>query len=166
MVTVGLFIRVEAKPDKVEDVEATLKSVVDQVRAEGKAVAWFGLRLGPTTFAVYDAFANDADRQAHLEANGEALRRAGCGTVRRAAHHRAHRRRRQPAPRPVTTCHTPVPHGGPGAGEGAMKTAHVDDIDIRYELTGAGEPLLLIHGSNIATGLRPLAAALGRRALR
>lgn len=43
-----------------------------------------------------------------------------------------------------------------------MKTAHVNDIDIQYELTGQGEPLLLIHGSNIATGLRPLATALSR----
>ena len=77
MVTVGLFIRIEAKPDKVAEVEATLKSVVDLVRQEGKAVVWFGLRLGPTTFAIYDAFANDADRHAHLEANGEALRAAG-----------------------------------------------------------------------------------------
>jgi pimeloyl-ACP methyl ester carboxylesterase len=44
-----------------------------------------------------------------------------------------------------------------------MKTAHVNDVDIQYELTGQGEPLLLIHGSNIATGLRPLATALSRR---
>jgi pimeloyl-ACP methyl ester carboxylesterase len=45
-----------------------------------------------------------------------------------------------------------------------MRTASVNDIDIRYELTGQGEPLLLIHGSNIATGLWPLATALSRRA--
>jgi quinol monooxygenase YgiN len=77
MVTVGLFIRVEAKPDKVQEVEERFKSVLDIVRAEQKAVAWFALRLGPTTFAIYDAFANDADRQAHLAANGPALRAAG-----------------------------------------------------------------------------------------
>ena len=75
--TVGLLVRVEAKPDKVAQVEAMLKSVVDLVRAEGRAAAWFALRLGPTTFAIYDAFANDAERQAHLDANGEALRNAG-----------------------------------------------------------------------------------------
>jgi quinol monooxygenase YgiN len=77
MITVGLLIRVEAKPDKVAEVEAALKSAVAPVRAEGKAVVWFGLRLGPTTFAIYDAFANDDDRQAHLKANFEALRAAG-----------------------------------------------------------------------------------------
>ncbi|HEY0812521.1 MAG TPA: alpha/beta hydrolase [Pseudonocardia sp.] len=41
-----------------------------------------------------------------------------------------------------------------------MKTAHVNEIDIEYEVIGHGEPLLLIHGSNLATGLAPLAAAL------
>ncbi|NUR99461.1 MAG: antibiotic biosynthesis monooxygenase [Kribbellaceae bacterium] len=71
------FIRVEAKPDRVTEVEAKLKEVVDIVRAEGKAVVWFALRLGPTSFAIYDAFVNDEDRQAHLAANGPALRAAG-----------------------------------------------------------------------------------------
>ena len=76
-VTVGLFIRVEAKPDKAAEVEEKFKQVVDLVREEGKAVAWFALRLGPTTFAIYDAFSDDADRQAHLEASLPALRAAG-----------------------------------------------------------------------------------------
>lgn len=77
MVTVGLLVRVEAEPDKVAEVEAMLGAAVEQVRQEGRAVAWFGLKLGPTTFAIYDAFEDEADRQAHLEANGEALRKAG-----------------------------------------------------------------------------------------
>jgi quinol monooxygenase YgiN len=77
MVTVGLFIRIEAKPDKVPEVEAMLKSVVDYVRKEGLAVVWFALRLGPTTFGIFDAFVDEAGREAHLEANGEALRAAG-----------------------------------------------------------------------------------------
>jgi quinol monooxygenase YgiN len=77
MATVGLFIRVEAKPDKVTEVEALLKSVVDRVREEGLAVVWFGLRLGPATFGIFDAFTSEADRDAHLKANGDALRAAG-----------------------------------------------------------------------------------------
>lgn len=77
MVSVGLLIRVEAKPDRADEVEARFKQVVEIVRAEGKAVAWFAMRLGPTTFAIYDVFTNDADRQAHLDANGPALREAG-----------------------------------------------------------------------------------------
>ena len=27
---------------------------------------WFALRLGPTTFAIFDAFRDEAGRQAHL----------------------------------------------------------------------------------------------------
>jgi pimeloyl-ACP methyl ester carboxylesterase len=45
-----------------------------------------------------------------------------------------------------------------------VKTAHVDGIDLAYEISGQGEPLLLVHGSNLATGLVPLAAALGEPA--
>jgi quinol monooxygenase YgiN len=76
MVTVGLLVRVEAKPDRVAEVEAMLKSAVEHVRKEGRAVVWFALRLGPTSFAIFDAFPDDADRQAHLEANAETLRAA------------------------------------------------------------------------------------------
>jgi quinol monooxygenase YgiN len=74
MVTTGYLIRLEAKSDKASEVEAMLKSAVDHVREEGLAVAWFALRLGPTTFGVFDAFADDAGREAHMEANGTALR--------------------------------------------------------------------------------------------
>ncbi|MDT4913462.1 MAG: hypothetical protein QOC66_2590 [Pseudonocardiales bacterium] len=73
MVNTGFLIRVEAKPDKVPDVEAMLKSAVDHVRREGLAVVWFALRLGPTTFAIFDAFADVADREAHWDANGKTL---------------------------------------------------------------------------------------------
>jgi pimeloyl-ACP methyl ester carboxylesterase len=41
-----------------------------------------------------------------------------------------------------------------------MRTAHVDDIEIEYDAIGEGEPVLMIHGSNLATGLVPLAAQL------
>ncbi len=74
MVTVGLLIRIEAKPDKVQEVEAMLKTAVDKVRQETATVVWFALRLGPTTFGVFDASVDEANRQAHLAANGAALR--------------------------------------------------------------------------------------------
>jgi quinol monooxygenase YgiN len=74
MVTVGMLLRVEAKTDKVAEVEALLQAAVGQVQQESTTPVWFALRLGPTTFGVFDAFADDAGRQAHLEANGEAMR--------------------------------------------------------------------------------------------
>jgi quinol monooxygenase YgiN len=77
MVTVGLLIRVEAKPDRVAEVEARMRKVVDIVRAEELAVAWFTVRTGPTSFAIFDVFENEADRDAHLANNFESLRAAG-----------------------------------------------------------------------------------------
>jgi quinol monooxygenase YgiN len=68
MVTVGVHIRFEAKPDKADDVEALLKRALAQVQQDEPTIVWLGLRLGPTTFAVVDAFDDDAGRQAHLAA--------------------------------------------------------------------------------------------------
>lgn len=73
MVTAGLLIRIEAKPGKAAEVEALLNSALTRVREEPGTIAWFGLRLGPSTFGVFDAFPDDAGRQAHLAANADAL---------------------------------------------------------------------------------------------
>jgi quinol monooxygenase YgiN len=77
MVTVGLLMRVEAKPDKVDEVEALLIEGLETVQQEEATTVWLALRLGPTTFGVVDAFPNDAARQAHLAANADALAQAG-----------------------------------------------------------------------------------------
>jgi quinol monooxygenase YgiN len=36
------------------------------VQAEPATIAWFAIRLGPSTFGIFDAFPDDAGRQAHL----------------------------------------------------------------------------------------------------
>lgn len=41
-----------------------------------------------------------------------------------------------------------------------MKLAQVNDVQLAYDVIGDGEPLVLIHGSNLATGLVPLTSAL------
>lgn len=66
MVTVGLFVRLEAKTGKQDDVAAFLSGAVSAVRAEPATIAWFALRLGPTTFGIFDAFPDESGRQAHL----------------------------------------------------------------------------------------------------
>lgn len=63
---VGLFVRLKAKPGKEADVEGFLRTGLSIVNQEPATVAWFGIRLGPSTFGVFDAFPNDAGRQAHL----------------------------------------------------------------------------------------------------
>ena len=66
MVKVALFVRLEAKPGKEQDVEDFLLSGLPLVQEEPATTAWFGIRLGPTTFGIFDAFPDEAGRQAHL----------------------------------------------------------------------------------------------------
>ena len=66
MVHVGLLARLEAKPGKEAEVAALLVSALPLANAESGTTVWFALRLGPTTFGIFDAFPDDAGRKAHL----------------------------------------------------------------------------------------------------
>lgn len=66
MVKVALYVQLEAKPGKEAEVESFLRSGLPLVEAEPATIAWFGIRLGPSTFGIFDAFPDDAGRQAHL----------------------------------------------------------------------------------------------------
>ncbi|HUY78534.1 MAG TPA: antibiotic biosynthesis monooxygenase [Ktedonobacterales bacterium] len=66
MTNVGLLVRLEAKPGKENDVADFLRGGLPIVQGEPATVAWFAIRLGPTTFGIFDAFPDDAGRQAHL----------------------------------------------------------------------------------------------------
>ena len=66
MVTVALLVRLEAKPGKEADVESFLKGGLPIVQEEPATTAWFAIRMGPSTFGIFDAFPDEAGRQAHL----------------------------------------------------------------------------------------------------
>jgi quinol monooxygenase YgiN len=66
MVKVALFVRLEAKPGKEKEVERFLLSGLPLVEEEPATTVWFGIRLGPSTFGIFDAFPDEAGRQAHL----------------------------------------------------------------------------------------------------
>jgi quinol monooxygenase YgiN len=66
MVTVALFVRLEAKPGKEAEVAEFLRGGLSVVEEEPATIAWFGIQLGPSTFGIFDAFPDDAGRQAHL----------------------------------------------------------------------------------------------------
>jgi|SRR5436190_7478114 len=65
-VTVGLLVRLEAKPGQEAAVENFLKGALPLVQSEPATTAWFAIRLGPSTFGIFDVFPDDAGRQAHL----------------------------------------------------------------------------------------------------
>jgi quinol monooxygenase YgiN len=66
MVHVALLARLEAKPGKEAEVADLLKSALPLANAEPATTVWFALKLGPSTFGIFDAFPDDAGRQAHL----------------------------------------------------------------------------------------------------
>lgn len=66
MVTVALYVRIEAKPGNEADVERFLKGGLAIVNEEPATTAWFAIRMGPSTFGIFDAFPDEAGRNAHL----------------------------------------------------------------------------------------------------
>ncbi len=66
MVTVALLVRLEAKPGKESEVENFLKSGLAIVQEEPDTTAWFAIRMGQSTFGIFDAFPDESGRQAHL----------------------------------------------------------------------------------------------------
>ena len=66
MLTVSLFVRLEAKPGKDAELAAFLMQGLELARQEATTPVWFALRIGPSTFGIFDAFADEAGRRAHL----------------------------------------------------------------------------------------------------
>ena len=81
MVNVALFVRLEAKPGKEKEVESFLLSGLPLVQEEPATTAWFGIRLGPSTFGIFDAFPDEAGRQAHLTGKVAAALMAKAGDL-------------------------------------------------------------------------------------
>lgn len=66
MLTLGQFVPLEAKPGKEEEAAAFLKQAVQLVNQEKTTPLWFAVRFGKSKFAIFDAFRDEAGRQAHL----------------------------------------------------------------------------------------------------
>jgi quinol monooxygenase YgiN len=66
MVHVALYVKLEAKPGKEKEVEDFLRGGLAIVQEEPATIAWFAIRTGPSTFGIFDAFPDEAGRQAHL----------------------------------------------------------------------------------------------------
>jgi quinol monooxygenase YgiN len=65
-VTVGLFGRLKVQAGKEAAMEEFLREARAVVDDEQGTVAWFALKLGESEYGVFDVFADDAGRQAHL----------------------------------------------------------------------------------------------------
>jgi len=67
MIKLALFARLEAKPGKEQAVADFLRAGLSMANREATTPIWFALKLSPTTFGVFDAFADEVGRQAHLQ---------------------------------------------------------------------------------------------------
>lgn len=66
MVKYALLARVEAKPGKEDAVEQFLKSALPLAEEEKDTISWYALKIGPSTFGIFDTFEDEAGREAHL----------------------------------------------------------------------------------------------------
>jgi quinol monooxygenase YgiN len=66
MIKHALFVRLEAKPGKADEVAQFLQAGLGMARQEDTTPVWFALQLGPSTFGVFDAFSDEDGRNAHL----------------------------------------------------------------------------------------------------
>jgi quinol monooxygenase YgiN len=64
--SVGLWVRVEAKPGREADLDTFLRGAAPLAQAEPATVVWFAVRLGPAMFAIFDAFRDEDGRERHL----------------------------------------------------------------------------------------------------
>ena len=66
MEAIGLLVTLEARSGKEADAEAFLKSALPLARDEQGTLKWYAIKLGPGKFGIFDTFANEAGRNAHL----------------------------------------------------------------------------------------------------
>ena len=70
MVRVALWVRLLAKQGKENEVAKFLEGALPAAQGETRTPVWFGLRLNQREFAIFDAFADDSARKAHLSRFG------------------------------------------------------------------------------------------------
>ena len=66
MTKFALYVPLNAKPGKEKDVADFLRSAVPLVNAEPGTISWYAIQEGPSSFAIFDTFDDEAGRDAHL----------------------------------------------------------------------------------------------------
>lgn len=62
----AIWAMLQARPGKESEVAEFLKSAVSLVEAEPATNAWFAIQMGPSSFGIFDTFATESGREAHL----------------------------------------------------------------------------------------------------
>ena len=75
MEAIGLLVALEARPGKEVDAEAFLKSAQSLALIEDGTLKWYAIKLGQRKFGIFDTFASEDGRNAHL--SGEIAKALG-----------------------------------------------------------------------------------------
>ena len=63
----AIWVMLKAKPGKEADVEAFLKQGAALSQKEPQTVTWYGVKIAPGVYGVFDTFDDEAGRDAHLK---------------------------------------------------------------------------------------------------
>ncbi len=80
-VKVALWVMLEAKAGKEKEVEDFLRGGLAIVEDEPATMTWYAIRIGPSTFGIFDTFPDEAGRQAHLSGKVAAALMAKAGEL-------------------------------------------------------------------------------------
>jgi quinol monooxygenase YgiN len=69
MSRVSIWAQLEAKPGKEKELEEFLKSAQPLAAREAGTLSWYAIKMGPGKYGIFDTFADENGRNAHL--NGE-----------------------------------------------------------------------------------------------
>ena len=59
--------QLEAKPGKEQEVEKFLKSAQPLAEKEPETITWYAIKMGPSSYGIFDTFADESGRNAHLK---------------------------------------------------------------------------------------------------
>jgi len=62
----ALWVMLKAKPGKEQEIEVFLNQGASLANDEPETVTWYGVKLGPGMYGVFDTFNDEAGRDAHL----------------------------------------------------------------------------------------------------
>lgn len=63
----GLLALLEAKPGRGEDLATFLRQGRELAAAETGTVTWYAFKISDTTYGIFDTFADEDGRTAHLQ---------------------------------------------------------------------------------------------------
>jgi len=66
MTNAALWVSLEAKPGKEKAVEEFLRGGLPIVDREPATITWYAIKMGPSTYGIFDTFPDEKGRQAHL----------------------------------------------------------------------------------------------------